>query len=305
MNQDFSSVIQIGILVPDAQFTAEYLRRFLGWESQQTWETSRVPGRIYHGQPADFACRMIFFQLPGIELEIIQPLNGPSCWQDYLDSNGCGIHHLLFDIADSEACYTWLHENGIDVEQRGRALPFGEQVHWSYVNSNAMLGFTMELTNRREFPRVNPKILPIKGPYTSLQSVSVVVNNLDRTMQSWQRILGWQPDNQPYRICGDRYLGTESNSLTGGVFYRLPNLMVELTRPACGKSCARDYLAQHGEGIYCITLALENRDAFLSLVNAGLSILEQGHSLRQDQLSSWAILDTKAMFGFILAVVYP
>ena len=305
MNQNFSSVIQIGVVVPDAQATAEHLRRFLGWESQRTWETSRVPGRIYHGQPADFACRMVFFQLPGIEIEIIQPLSGPSCWQDYLDANGCGIHHLLFDVADSEKRYAWLHENGIDVEQRGRALPYGEQVHWSYVNSNQELGFTMELTNRREFPRDLPAIPSITGQYASLLSVSVVVSNLDQSMRKWNSILGWQPESQPYRIYGDRYLGAESNALTGGASYRLPNLVVELVRPACGKSCAKDYLSRHGEGIFCITLALENREALRSLVNAGLAILEQGHSLRQDQLSCWTMLDTKAIFGFYLAVVYP
>ena len=305
MNQNFSCVLQIGIVVPDAQVTAEYLHRFLGWESQRTWETSRLPGRIYHGQPADFACRMVFFQLPGIELEIIQPLSGPSSWQDYLDANGCGIHHLLFDVADSEASYAWLHENGIDVEQRGRALPYGEQVHWSYVNSSHSLGFTMELTNRREFPRHQPEIPSISGQYASLLGVNVVVNNLDQTMRKWCSILGWQPESQPCRIYGDRYLGKESNALAGGASFRLPNLVVELVRPACGKSCAKDYLSQHGEGIYCITLALESREALLSLVQAGLAILEQGHSLCLDQLSCWTLLDTKAIFGFYLAVVYP
>ena len=109
MKKDFSTIIQIGIIVPDAQSVSSNLKRFLGWETQKTWETSRVSGRIYRGEAADFACRMDFFQLPGMELEIIQPLTGPSCWQDYLDENGCGIHHLLFDVNHSADSFAALH----------------------------------------------------------------------------------------------------------------------------------------------------------------------------------------------------
>ena len=303
--QDFSTIIQIGIVVPDAQSVSDHLARLLGWNAQKTWETSRVSGRIYRGQPADFACRMVFFQLPGMELEIIQPLTGPSCWQDYMDENGCGIHHLLFDVSDSAVSIAALHAYGIDIEQQGRALPFGDQVFWAYVDSARALGFTMELTNRREFPKSMPPTPPIQGNYANLLGVSIAVHNLDQTMRNWAQILGWLPDGQPYRIYGEQYQGAESNALSGAAFYRLPNLQVELVRPACGMSCAREYLAAHGEGIYCLTVALENRDALIALTSAGIAILEQGHTLRQDQLSRWAILDTRSIFGFYLNVIYP
>ena len=305
MKQDFSTIIQIGIVVPDAQAVSSQLKRFLGWESQKTWETSRVSGRTYHGQPADFACRMDFVQLQGMELEIIQPLTGPSCWQDYMDENGCGVHHLLFDISDSADSFAALHAYGIEIEQQGRALPFGDQVFWAYVESARALGFTMELTNRREYPKPMPPTPPVQGIYANLLGVSIAVNNLDQSIRNWAHILGWQPDGQPYRIYGEQYRGAESNALSGAVSYRLPNLQVELVRPACGISCAKDYLAAHGEGIYCLTIALENRDALVALTEAGINILEQGHTLRHDQLSRWAILDTRSIFGFYLNVVYP
>ena len=206
MKKDFSTIIQIGIIVPDAQSVSSNLKRFLGWETQKTWETSRVSGRIYRGEAADFACRMDFFQLPGMELEIIQPLTGPSCWQDYLDENGCGIHHLLFDVNHSADSFAALHAYGIEIEQQGRALPFGDQVFWAYVDSARPLGFAMELTNRREFPKPLPPTTPIGGKYANLLGVSIAVNNLDQTMQNWSHILGWQPEGQPYRIYGEQYL---------------------------------------------------------------------------------------------------
>ena len=303
--QDFSTIIQIGIIVPDAQAVTSQLKRFLGWETQQSRETSRVSGRIYHGQPADFACRMDFFQLPGMELEIIQPLKGPSCWQDYLDENGYGIHHLLFDVSDSACSFAALHAYGIEIEQQGRALPFGDHVFWAYVESARTLGFTMELTNRREYPKLMSRTPPIQGSYANLLGVSIAVHNLDQTIRNWAHILGWHTEGQPYRIYGEHYQDAESNALSGAVSYRLPNLQVELVRPACGMSCARDYLAAHGEGICCLTIALENREALVALTEAGITILERGHTLRHDQLSRWAILDTRSIFGFYLKVVYP
>lgn len=302
---DFLSIIQIGIIVPDAEAAARNLTRLLGWKAGNTWETSRVSGRTYRGIPTDFACRMIFFQLPGMELEIIQPLLGPSCWQDYLDSCGSGIHHLLFDVADSAQAFATLHRHTIEIEQQGRALPFGEQVFWAYVDSQPTLGFTMELTNRREFPKKLPPAPIVEGVFAHPLGVSIVVQNLEQTICRWEDILGWTPEGEPYRIYGDSYQCANSSSLSGAASYRLRNMQIELVRPVCGASSAREYRFKRGDGICSFNIALERRDDLLALTRAGIAILEEGHTLNQNALTRWAILDTLTELGFYLKVVYP
>lgn len=303
MDPYFGNVIQIGVIVSDAAATVKNLERMLGWRSSGMRETMRIPGRTYHGEAEDFACRMYFYQFPTIELEIIEPLCGRSCWSDYLTANGNGVHHLLFDLHDSTRAVAALSGHGIDIEQRGRALPYGENVFWAYLKSQAALGFAMEIINRSEYPQPQPAPDPLEGAFSRLQGVSIAVTNLESSMQAYQRILGWEA-GQPYRVFGDRYLGHESNAMSGAVSYPLGTLTVELIRPVCVPSCAYAQMLMNGEGILCIDFLVDSPDAVRLLTNQGVAILEQGHTLMERQMSRWAILDTKDLFGFALRAIY-
>ena len=305
MSQSFSSITQIGIIVPDAKQTAENLLKHLGWHPACTRETMRIPGRTYHGADEDFACSMIFYQLPGIEIELIEPLTGRSCWSDYMAQHGSGIHHLLFDLTDSTTSIEALSRHGIEIEQRGRALPYGEHAFWAYVTSQSQLGFTMELTNRSEHPSDYSAPPAIDGPFSQLLGVGVTVRNLESTARAWRDVLEWTPNAPSGRICGSLYRGEASFSLSGSMTYRLPALAVELVRPVSGASAAQDYLDKHGEGIYCLIFEVQSKAAVQDLVDLGISVLEQGHALEGDRVFRWSILDTRDLFGFYLKVVYP
>ncbi len=304
MKQDFSHIIQIGVVVPDVDAAAEQLNRLLGWVPAQELETMHIPGRFYRGKPEDFACRMLFYRFSNIELEMIQPLQGNSCWSDFLTSAGRGIHHLLFDLVSSDESIAELSQRGIEIEQRGRALPYGENVFWAYVCSADPLGFTMELTNRREYPKDQPSQSTIYGPFARLSGVEVITKNLERTIQVWKKVLDWSPDNAPYRIFGDIYQGNESGSLSGAVTYRLPNLEIELVRPVFGASCAQKQLSSFDGGICCMNIEIESIDLLQQLTLQGVSILERGHTLQDKRLTRWVILDSLALFGFYLKLIF-
>ncbi len=305
MKQDFSNIIQIGVVVPDAAAAEERLKRFLGWTPARTLETMRIPGRIYRGKPEDFICRMIFYRFAQIELEMIQPLEGKSCWSDFLKLSGRGIHHLLFDVSSSEESIAELSNSGIEIEQCGRAIPYGENVFWAYMHSFETLGFVMELTNRREFPKEQPPLPAVEGLYSRLSGVDLSTENLERTIRVWDKILGWSPVGAPSRVLGDLFRETESGSMSGAVSYHVTNLQIELVRPVCGMSCAKSQLSSHGGGIGCINVEIESIDALLALTRQGISILERGHTLLDDRLVRWSILDSLELFGFYLKLIYP
>lgn len=304
MSKAFSSITQIGIIVPDAKQTAKNLLERLGWHPTCTRETMRIPGRTYRGADEDFACSMIFYQLPGIEIELIEPLTGRSCWSDYKALHRSGIHHLLFDLADSATSIEALSRHGIEIEQRGRALPYGEHAFWAYVTSQSQLGFIMELTNRSEHPSDYSAPPAVSGPFSQLLGVGVTVKNLESTSRAWRDVLGWTPDEPSGRICGNLFRGVESFSVSGSMTYRLPTLTVELTRPVSGASVAQDYLGKHGEGIYCLIFEVQSKAAVQELVDLGIRVLEQGHALEDDRVFRWSILDTRDLFGFYLKAVY-
>jgi len=43
---------------------------------------------------------MAFSSLGPVELEIIQPIVGPTVYHDFLEEKGEDIHHLAFDVKD-------------------------------------------------------------------------------------------------------------------------------------------------------------------------------------------------------------
>lgn len=137
-------VIQIGIICVNNAIVDEILEHVLGWLSWGKWETTPGAGRYYLGEEEDFYCKMSFYAFGELELEVIEPVRGRSCWQDYLNSSGGGIHHLLFNVNSDENCRNFLRNNGWRIYQQGRARPYGENVIWAYADTNEDLKFTID-----------------------------------------------------------------------------------------------------------------------------------------------------------------
>ena len=102
-NNKFSKAVQVGLVVHDLDSTIKALKNIFGFEQfrEVTWPIDRPDMKSeYHGSPGNFKFRIAFTQLGPIELEIIQPLKGENIYQDFLESHGEGLHHLLFEVDD-------------------------------------------------------------------------------------------------------------------------------------------------------------------------------------------------------------
>ncbi len=51
----------------------------------------------HNGMPADYAIKVCFAELDNVTFEIMQPLRGPTIFEQYLHTHGEGIHHIAFD----------------------------------------------------------------------------------------------------------------------------------------------------------------------------------------------------------------
>ena len=83
----FRNVVQVGMVVSDLDQTLEKFQSLLGIRPFRTVEYPPVGEegcpREYRGKSGDFTARFCFFNLGGIELEVIQPLTGDSIWSDF------------------------------------------------------------------------------------------------------------------------------------------------------------------------------------------------------------------------------
>lgn len=53
----------------------------------------------YRGSPAAFTIRVCLADVPGMSWEVIEPLEGPNIFADFLEASGEGIQHFIFDCA--------------------------------------------------------------------------------------------------------------------------------------------------------------------------------------------------------------
>lgn len=115
---------QIGFVVRDIETARVQFARLLGVDPPSVCDGGdySVTRTVVEGQPApDANCLMAFFDLENIQLELIQPNGVKSVWQDYLNQHGEGLHHIAFQVKDTEEKIKTMEENfGTVCLQRGK-----------------------------------------------------------------------------------------------------------------------------------------------------------------------------------------
>ncbi len=138
-------VCQVGIIVRDIERSARVYADILGLAVPEITVTDAEKfAHEYKGQKTYGRAKLAFLSLGQVQLELIQPVGGPSIWWDFLEERGEGIHHLAFNVPKMEAALAYLGEKGLPLIQRG-GFEGGE---YAYVDAAAGLGIIIELLAR-------------------------------------------------------------------------------------------------------------------------------------------------------------
>jgi methylmalonyl-CoA/ethylmalonyl-CoA epimerase len=137
------AVAQIAIVVRDLEKAVEVYSRLLGMTKPNIIisEEYDFAQTEYHGQPTPARVKMAFFNLGSVQLELMQPVGEPSAWKDVLDMRGEGLHHIAFQVPDTDAALAYLDVQGMPMIQQGQYT--GGQ--YTYVDSEPQLGIMLEL----------------------------------------------------------------------------------------------------------------------------------------------------------------
>jgi methylmalonyl-CoA/ethylmalonyl-CoA epimerase len=141
----FEALAQVAIVCRDIDATAKRWAALLGVETPKTYSTD--PGlkckMVYRGKPSNARCKLAFFNLKNCQIELIQPLEPGSSWQEGLDENGESVHHIAFRVKDLEASVKRCEQQGMPVIHRGR---FGsDDGSYTYLDAREPLGVMVEL----------------------------------------------------------------------------------------------------------------------------------------------------------------
>ncbi|HTX91750.1 MAG TPA: VOC family protein [Anaerolineales bacterium] len=140
---DTTVVIQIGIIVKDAEKTAGQYAEVFGIPKPAVVPIAddAFANTQFHGEPSRAKGKAAFFDLGPIQMELIEPVGAPSTWEEFLRTRGEGIHHIAFSTADLGEAGKFLASKGMETVQSG-AWDGGQ---YAYIDSSKQLGTILEL----------------------------------------------------------------------------------------------------------------------------------------------------------------
>jgi catechol 2,3-dioxygenase-like lactoylglutathione lyase family enzyme len=103
-NVTVKGINQIAIAVKDLEVVAENFWKILGigpW-SMYNWEEPLVRDRTYHGKPAWAREKIALAQVGGVQLELVQPVDGLSIYRDWIEEHGEGLHHINYLVHSAD-----------------------------------------------------------------------------------------------------------------------------------------------------------------------------------------------------------
>lgn len=158
-----NGVAQIAFLVEDLDKTVENYHRLFGiapWHFY-TYEKPILSHMTRNGEPADYAMRVALSYFGSSRIELIEQKRGDTVYQEFIDSHGFGIHHLGVLVDDMEEALTLAREAGLKVTMDGAGFGLDGDGHYAYLDTEKLLGTTLELICRPKGRRVPEKIYPL------------------------------------------------------------------------------------------------------------------------------------------------
>jgi methylmalonyl-CoA/ethylmalonyl-CoA epimerase len=182
-----NGVFQIAIVVENLEKAVETYWRLLGvgpWQIY-TYAKPLVKEMTYRGQPADYKMRIALAQVGPLCIELIETLEGPTVYADFVRERGYGVHHLGVLVDDMPAAMAQAKAAGLTVIQDGKGFGLHGDGHFAYLSTEDRIGITIELISL-PVQRVEPEsIYPppnearvLAGPPPLVASGSA--NRLDR-----------------------------------------------------------------------------------------------------------------------------
>lgn len=158
-------ISQIAIVVRDIEEALERYHRTLGWGPWNVYrhEPPSLHDTYLHGEPTEYSMIGAETHVGPIVVELLQPLEGPSIYKEWLDEHGEGLHHIAVmrpTPAESEATRRRFADAGADVLMEGR---LGETIHFYYLDTEPSLkvifesgtGHAVDLTPSYVYPNDN------------------------------------------------------------------------------------------------------------------------------------------------------
>jgi catechol 2,3-dioxygenase-like lactoylglutathione lyase family enzyme len=139
-------ISQIAVVVRDMEQALRTYTETMGWGpwSVFDYKPPLLHDTRVHGEAVEFRMIGAETHLDGLDFELIQPVSGPSIYQEHLDTYGEGVQHIAFmqhSYQDSSLMREHWRANGAEELMSGR---IGDSIEFYYLDTAPMLKFVLE-----------------------------------------------------------------------------------------------------------------------------------------------------------------
>jgi len=164
-------IVQLGFVVKNSEEAAKRYSEVFGIGTWKLFEF-RPKNVIMHDKAIteECVCKTAMGQLGDIQVELIQPVSGPSTWMEYLKKDGEGLHHVSFGLVeDHDEMLAAFEKAGYQIEMQG---VIGDAITFTCMGTRDALGIIYE------FLKVNPAIPSTLKPYGTYEYKGAGLVNL-------------------------------------------------------------------------------------------------------------------------------
>lgn len=157
-----NNVAQICVIVPDLDKAVEnYWKVFgIGPWSFYTYGKPLVKRMTRNGEPTEYKMRVALANVGPMRIELIEPLEGDTVYQEFVDKHGYGVHHIGVLTDSMVESLDRAHKAGLTMTQDGSGFGPDKDGHYAYLDTEALIGTTIEIIERPKRRNRPDKVYP-------------------------------------------------------------------------------------------------------------------------------------------------
>lgn len=141
---------QAGFLVQDLETCIRFYNKsfgVFGWQIY-TYGPAILNRMIYRGKETSYSNRIGLNYIGSTRIELIQPLEGYTIFNEFIEKHGYGQHHLGIYVDNIKAAIAEAEAAGFSVIMEGGGHGLDGDGFYAYLDTEETLGTTYELIER-------------------------------------------------------------------------------------------------------------------------------------------------------------
>ena len=98
----------------------------------------------FRGQNQGYTMKLALAQVGDMMYELIEPVQGPNTYEEFLNEHGEGLHHLGYLVDDIDEAIRQMETAGYKLLQSGRGFGANDDGAYAYFETEGALGHIVE-----------------------------------------------------------------------------------------------------------------------------------------------------------------